>query len=72
MKPFADHLAVYAASHRHPHNRLTHYVGVPTIIFALMVLLSLVRLPVGGEAPSLARHRQVGSGVGCLSGVCRI
>jgi len=54
MKPFADHLAVYAASHRHPHNRLTHYVGVPTIIFALMVPLSLVRLPVGGEAPSLA------------------
>jgi len=39
MKPFADHLAVYAASHRHPHNRLTHYVGVPTIIFAMMVLL---------------------------------
>ena len=54
MKPFADHLAVYAASHRHPHNRLTHYVGVPTIIFALMVPLSLVHLPVGGEAPSLA------------------
>jgi len=26
---------------------------VPTIIFALMVLLSLVRLPVGDDAPSL-------------------
>jgi uncharacterized membrane protein YGL010W len=54
MKPFADHLGVYAASHRHPRNRLAHYVGVPTIIFALMVLLSLVRLPAGSDAPSLA------------------
>jgi uncharacterized membrane protein YGL010W len=55
VKPFTEHLATYAASHRDPRNRMTHYVGVPVIVFAVMVLLGLVPLPLAGEGVTLAQ-----------------
>ncbi|HYD98034.1 MAG TPA: Mpo1-like protein [Alphaproteobacteria bacterium] len=54
MKPLADHMAGYAAYHRDERNKLTHFFGVPTIIFAVLVLMSLARLPVAGMEISLA------------------
>ncbi|WP_207482074.1 Mpo1 family 2-hydroxy fatty acid dioxygenase [Arenibaculum pallidiluteum] len=55
MRTFSDHLAHYAACHRDPRNRMTHYVGVPAIIFAAMVLLSLAPLRGLGADATLAQ-----------------
>jgi uncharacterized membrane protein YGL010W len=40
MKTLIDHLSQYAAYHRDPRNIQTHFVGVPMIMFAVVVLLS--------------------------------
>ena len=40
MKTLIDHLAQYADYHRDPRNIHTHFVGVPMIMFAVVVLLS--------------------------------
>ena len=40
MKTLIDHLAQYAAYHRDPRNIHTHFVGVPMIMFAVVILLS--------------------------------
>lgn len=50
----ARSMAFYSAYHRHPHNRLTHYFGVPTIVFAVMLGLSYLTVPVGGATVSVA------------------
>lgn len=47
MKTLTDQLAGYAAYHRDRRNVATHLVGVPAIVFAVVVLLSR---PVLGEA----------------------
>src|SRR6267154_814908 len=51
MKPLEEQLALYAAYHRNRWNRLTHFVGVPAIIFAILIPMSWVSL---GEDVSLA------------------
>jgi uncharacterized membrane protein YGL010W len=40
MKTLLDHLSQYAAHHRNPSNIATHFVGVPMIVFAVVILLS--------------------------------
>ncbi|MGE0800409.1 MAG: DUF962 domain-containing protein [Lautropia sp.] len=40
MKSFEQQLGQYAAYHRDPRNIATHFVGVPMILFAVIVLLS--------------------------------
>lgn len=40
MKTITDHLASYAAYHRDRRNILTHLVGIPMIVVAIMILLS--------------------------------
>ena len=42
---FIVQLAMYAAYHRDRRNQLTHHVGVPLIVFAL--LLALTQIPLG-------------------------
>ncbi len=44
-------MAVYAAYHRNRWNRLTHFIGVPAIIFAILIPMNWVSL---GEDLSLA------------------
>src|SRR3954467_8040435 len=34
----------YAASHRHPTNRLTHKIAIPLIVFHILAMLDWVRL----------------------------
>ena len=42
----------YAAYHRHPANKMTHYIGVPLIIFTVVGLLSRISLgPMSLAAP---------------------
>jgi len=48
MKAIEEHMAFYEAYHRNPLNKLTHFVGIPAIVFSLLVLLSAVAVPVGG------------------------
>ena len=40
MKTLNEHLAQYAAYHRDPRNIATHFVGIPMIFLAIIVLLS--------------------------------
>ena len=41
---FARQLAIYASYHRDPRNRITHFVGIPAIVFSILVPLALVRI----------------------------
>ena len=51
VKTLDEQMAVYAAYHRNRWNKLTHFVGVPAIIFAILVPMNWVPL---GEGLSLA------------------
>ncbi len=48
MKSLDEQLAVYASYHRNRWNRLTHYIGVPLLTFALLIPLGWLRLPLAG------------------------
>lgn len=52
MKSLEQQMAFYAAYHRNPWNRLTHFIGVPIIIFAILLALSWLRFPVAGFEPT--------------------
>jgi uncharacterized membrane protein YGL010W len=54
MRPLAEHMASYAAYHRDPRTKLTHFVGVPAIVFAVLVVSALARVAIGGLEVSLA------------------
>jgi uncharacterized membrane protein YGL010W len=43
----AGQMSVYAAYHRNRWNRATHFIGVPAIVFALLVPMSWVHLGAG-------------------------
>lgn len=47
MKTLIDQLAQYAAYHRDPRNIATHFVGVPMIMVAVVILLSRPSLMMG-------------------------
>ena len=40
MKTITDHLASYAAYHRDKRNIVTHLIGIPMIVIAILILLS--------------------------------
>lgn len=63
MKTLTDHLAQYAAYHRDPRNIATHFVGVPMIVLAVTILLSLPAWPLAGVALSPALLLALASGV---------
>ena len=48
MKRIEEHMAFYEAYHRHPLNKLTHFIGIPAIVFSVLVLLSAASVNVGG------------------------
>jgi uncharacterized membrane protein YGL010W len=47
MKTLEQQMAVYSAYHRNRWNRLTHFIGVPVIIFSILVPMAWLRLPLG-------------------------
>jgi uncharacterized membrane protein YGL010W len=52
---FRRQLASYASVHRDPRNKATHFVGIPIIVFSLLLALSLWKLNLGvGEDASMA------------------
>jgi uncharacterized membrane protein YGL010W len=40
---FARQLATYASHHRDARNRATHFIGIPAIVFAILLPLALLR-----------------------------
>jgi uncharacterized membrane protein YGL010W len=51
---FCRQLASYAAVHRSGRNKATHFIGIPVIVFSLLLILSLARVYPGGREVSVA------------------
>ena len=52
---FIDQMAMYAAYHRDKRNKITHFIGVPMIVFSVMIISWGVDLfMLGGEVVNLA------------------
>jgi uncharacterized membrane protein YGL010W len=51
---FRRQLGSYASVHRDWRNKATHFVGIPVIVFSLLLVLSLWRFEVGGREWSLS------------------
>jgi uncharacterized membrane protein YGL010W len=45
---FVRQLATYSRYHRDPRNRATHFIGIPAIVFAILVPLALVHIDMLG------------------------
>ena len=54
MAGIEQNLTQYAAYHRDRRNIATHFVGVPMIVFAVVLALAVVVIPVGSIAVTLA------------------
>ena len=54
MKTLAQQTAVYLRYHRDARNKLTHFVGVPLIIFALLIPMTWLAVDVAGVRVTLA------------------
>lgn len=54
MKTLVENLSQYAAYHRDPRNITTHFIGVPMILLAVVILLSRPFVELGGLALSPA------------------
>jgi uncharacterized membrane protein YGL010W len=55
LTALAPLLASYGSYHRDPRNRLTHYVGVPAIIYALLIPAALYSITIFGLTMPLDR-----------------
>jgi uncharacterized membrane protein YGL010W len=51
---FRRQLASYASVHRDWRNKATHFVGIPIIVFSLLLILSLWRFELGGREWTLS------------------
>ncbi len=54
MRSLEENLTQYAAYHRDRRNIATHFVGVPMIVFAIVLALATVSIPVGPLVITLA------------------
>jgi len=54
MKTLEDQMSFYAAYHQDPRNKATHFVGVPMIVFSLMIPLGWLRFEAGGASLTAA------------------
>lgn len=48
MKSFIEQAQLYAAYHQNQMNQYTHMIGIPLVIFSLMILLGFVQLVIPG------------------------
>ena len=48
MKTLEDQMSFYAAYHQDARNKLSHFIGVPAIIFGLFIALGWLRVEIGG------------------------
>src|SRR5258705_13852835 len=61
MASLEQNLTQYAAYHRDRRNIATHFVGVPMIVFAILLALDTVAIPLGGLTITLASVLAVAS-----------
>ena len=54
MKTLEDQMSFYAAYHQDARNKATHFVGVPVIVFSLMIPLGWLRADAGFAGVSLS------------------
>jgi uncharacterized membrane protein YGL010W len=54
VKTLEDQMSFYAAYHQDARNKATHFVGVPLIVFSLMIPLGWLRTDIGGFTLSAA------------------
>jgi len=54
VKSLEENLAQYAAYHRDRRNIATHFLGIPLIVFAIVLALALAAFPAGGMEITLA------------------
>ena len=54
MKTLEDQMSFYAAYHQDARNKATHFIGVPLIVFSLMIPLGWLRVDAGGFPLSAA------------------
>jgi uncharacterized membrane protein YGL010W len=54
VKNLEENLTQYAAYHRDRRNIATHFLGIPLIVFAIVLALALVAVPAGEVAVTLA------------------
>ena len=54
MKTLEDQMSFYAAYHQDARNKATHFIGVPAIVFSLMIPLGWLRIDAGGFPLSAA------------------
>ena len=60
MKTLEEQMSFYLRYHRNPKNKLTHFLGVPLIMFSLFVLLGLVRIQIGDVSITAASVLAIG------------
>jgi uncharacterized membrane protein YGL010W len=48
MKALAEHMAFYEACHKHPANKLTHVIGIPMIVYSVLVPMSWLETSLAG------------------------
>jgi uncharacterized membrane protein YGL010W len=51
---FSQQLGIYSSYHRDARNRATHFIGIPAIVFSILVAFALWRFPVAGYDVSAA------------------
>jgi uncharacterized membrane protein YGL010W len=51
---FRRQLGLYASVHRDARNKATHFIGIPVIVFSLLLALTQWQLPVAGHHTSAA------------------
>ncbi len=51
---FGRQLASYAAVHRNGRNKATHFVGIPVIVFSLLLIFALWPVRIGDTDTSMA------------------
>jgi uncharacterized membrane protein YGL010W len=54
MKSIEENLTQYAAYHRDRRNIATHFVGVPMIVFAIVLALATISIPAGSMVVTVA------------------
>ena len=54
MKSLEEQMSFYAAYHQDARNKISHFIGVPAIIFGLFIALGWLRVDFGGVALSAA------------------
>lgn len=61
MRNLVDQLSQYADYHRDRRNVITHFIGIPMIVFALLILMSRASLTIAELRVSLADAAVIGS-----------